>query len=140
MRIIITSLLIIFAAHFCKAQNILEKRTYRIIGYKAGDNRIYSISNYAEVKAPQRFYIPNAFTPNGDGMNDTFGIKGEGLEDFKLVIFNRWGEEIFQSENPKDQWDGKYKGQAVQQDVYTYQLFCKGNAATPRSGSVTLLR
>ncbi|MBK9638415.1 MAG: gliding motility-associated C-terminal domain-containing protein [Bacteroidetes bacterium] len=40
------------------------------------------------------FYIPNTFTPNGDGMNDTFGIAGEGVQDFSMQIFNRWGQLI----------------------------------------------
>lgn len=57
----------------------------------------------------QTLYIPQAFTPNSDDANDVFKIYGEGLvpEDFEMVIFDRWGREVFRSENPDFEWDGK---------------------------------
>ncbi|HEX4887809.1 MAG TPA: gliding motility-associated C-terminal domain-containing protein, partial [Luteibaculaceae bacterium] len=69
-------------------------------------------------------YVPNAFTPDDDGFNDTFQPKGIGFapEDFKLIIFNRWGEEIWQSNNYNHTWDGKIDGRVVQNDVYIWML------------------
>ena len=139
-RIIFTLILISFGLISAEAQNVFPFKTYRVTAYKAGDRRIFSVSNYAEVKAPQRYYIPSAFTPNGDGYNDTFGIKGESIEAFHMIIFNRFGEAIFESENPSIQWDGKHNGEAVQEGVYTYTLYALGNESIPKTGSVTLLR
>jgi len=85
-------------------------------------------------------YIPNSFTPNGDGINDTFGIKGEGRFEFNLVIFNRWGEKIFESSNANNQWDGTYKNEPVQQGEYIFQLMANGKEYKGQNGKVTLLR
>jgi len=56
------------------------------------------------------FYIPDVFTPNGDKLNDKFTPFGEGVEEFEIFIFNRWGELIFSSKNIQDQWDGTVEG------------------------------
>lgn len=98
------------------------------------------MSNYAEVIPPLSIYIPNAFTPNGDGMNDAFGVKGEGIRNFHLYIYNRWGEVIFETTNPKQQWDGSYAGNPVEQGVYVYQVFASGFGKNSKTGSVTLVR
>ncbi|MCC7231702.1 MAG: gliding motility-associated C-terminal domain-containing protein [Bacteroidia bacterium] len=122
------------------AQDILPNKVYRVTAYKQGDNQITSTSNYAEVIPPLRIYIPNAFTPNGDGMNDTFGVKGEGIRDYHLYIYDRWGAVLFDSVNPQAQWDGKYKGQPVQAGTYVYQVFALGFPGHEKTGSVTLIR
>ena len=122
------------------AQNVLDNKMYRVTAYKSGQNTITSTSNYAEVIPPLSIFIPDAFTPNGDGINDTFGVKGEGIKDFTIRIFNRWGEVVFESHNPKQQWDGTYKGHPAQSDTYVYQLFAAGTGSDARTGSVTLIR
>ncbi|PLX05798.1 MAG: hypothetical protein C0598_13835, partial [Marinilabiliales bacterium] len=67
-------------------------------------------------------YAPSAFSPNGDGFNDLFEIKGIGLKKFNLQIFSRWGEIIFESDNIEDQWDGKYNGEYVPTGTYVYKI------------------
>ena len=67
-------------------------------------------------------WIPNAFSPNNDGYNDEFAITGTGIIKAEMVIFNRWGEKIFQSDGNKQRWDGKYKGEVVQNGVYYYSI------------------
>lgn len=67
-------------------------------------------------------FIPNSFTPNGDGKNDSFGAVGENISDFELMIFNKWGERIFISNNINEQWDGTFHSRKVEQDVYVYKL------------------
>ncbi|MEI6823559.1 MAG: SBBP repeat-containing protein [Bacteroidota bacterium] len=68
-------------------------------------------------------YIPNSFTPNGDGLNDVFNIKTlYEFSESKLVIYDRWGEMIFESDDKNKGWDGTYKGKAVPLDVYIYQF------------------
>lgn len=122
-----------------KAQNITDNKVYRVTAYKLGDNSVKSVSNYAEIIPPLTMYIPSAFSPNGDGLNDMFGVKGEGIKDFELVVFNRWGEVIFESRNSKQQWDGKFKGSPVEQGTYVYRLFASGGDKNGRTGAVTLV-
>ena len=67
-------------------------------------------------------YVPNSFTPNGDGINESFQIYGIGFKDFEMTIFNRWGEEVFHTANTKQSWDGSYfsKNKLCENDVYEY--------------------
>ena len=123
-----------------QAQNVLENKTYRVTALQRGNNSITSMSNYAEVIPPLSIYIPNAFTPNGDGMNDVFGVKGEGIRNFHLYVYDRWGEVVFETTNPKQQWDGNYAGNPVEQGVYVYQVFASGLGKNSKTGSVTLVR
>ena len=90
-------------------------------------------------------YVPNAFTPNNDGVNDIFKAYGEDIREFKLIVFNRWGDEVFRTENPDDFWDGSYQGSThyVQNEVYTYTVefnsACSAEKVT-KSGYVIVLR
>jgi len=87
-------------------------------------------------------YIPNAFTPNGDGINDFFGPEAKDVTRFSLKIFNRWGEVIFTSNNLKNSWDGTFKGKTAQNDVYVYQLNYEFNTGKTSNfvGRVTLIQ
>ena len=71
---------------------------------------------------PTTLFVPNSFTPNGDGLNDGFGPKGNNVLDFRMDIFNRWGELIFTSFNLGDTWDAMYVGRPVQEDVYVWRI------------------
>jgi gliding motility-associated-like protein len=82
--------------------------------------------------------IPNVFTPNGDGINDGFGIIYTGKENFELAVFDRWGTELFRSYDPADLWDGTNTGgSVVKEGVYFYSLQIGEKAY---NGNVTLLR
>ena len=76
------------------------------------------------VSEESTYYIPNAFTPNSDGKNDGFGLIGTGIhpEGFEMIIFNRWGEEVFYTNDLEARWDGRMKGKAVQDGVYAYRI------------------
>ncbi len=90
---------------------------------------------------PQLF-APNAFTPDGDGINDEFVITGYGEEKVELLIFNRWGEQIFKSTSLTDAWNGSFNGQ-IKQDVYVYKLRYNGECAhedVGMIGHVTVLK
>lgn len=115
-------------------------KVYRVTAYQKSNPAITSTSNHTRIEPLMNVYIPNSFTPNGDGINDTFGIKGEGRFDFSLVIFNRWGEKIFESNNALKQWDGTYKNEPVQQGDYVFQLMANGKEYKGQTGKVTLLR
>ena len=87
-------------------------------------------------------YIPNAFTPNGDGINDFFGPEAIDITKYSLKIFNRWGEIIFTSNQLKNRWDGTFKGKTAQNDVYVYQLNYEFNSGKTGNvvGRVTLIQ
>lgn len=90
------------------------------------------------------FSLPNAFTPNGDKVNDTFCLQGWDVcnAEFKIVIFDRWGERVFESTNPNFCWDGIYKGQLLSSDVYVYSVIAKykDNTEVNKKGNITLIR
>src|SRR6185369_14819161 len=88
-------------------------------------------------------YIPDAFSPNGDGLNDVFQPKGFGITRYELSIFDRWGERIFTTSDMTQGWDGSYpkKGsQEVKQDVYVWHLKITDNSGKARepTGKVTI--
>jgi gliding motility-associated-like protein len=88
-------------------------------------------------------FIPSAFTPNNDGLNDVFKpvITGNFIS-YKLSVFNRWGEKIFESTDPGKGWDGTLKKEKLTTDVFIwmceYQLV--GKPAILKRGTVTLIR
>ncbi len=86
--------------------------------------------------------VPSAFSPNGDGQNDKLFVRGDGFTEFELQIFNRIGEMVFQTNNNNFGWDGTYKGQKQEVDVYMYFLkgTCISGYQVVKKGSVTLLR
>ena len=57
-------------------------------------------------------YVPNGFSPNGDGQNDVLYVRGGGVTEMSWVIYDRWGEKVFETTDPKQGWDGTYKGKA----------------------------
>lgn len=132
--------LLIISGFSAQSQNILDNKIYRVTAYKQNDTTVWSMSNHRELIPPISIFIPNAFTPNGDGINDTFGVKGEGIKEFTLNIFNRWGELIFETHNPKQQWDGTYMNNPVEIGEYVYTMKAAGFGSRVRSGAVALVR
>lgn len=94
------------------------------------------------------FFIPNSFSPNGDGMNDVFFVRGKGVYNVhSLRVFNRWGQLIFEKRNfmANDQsagWDGKINGKIADMDVYVYivDIICDNSNIVPYKGNVALIR
>jgi gliding motility-associated-like protein len=92
-------------------------------------------------------YIPNAFTPDGDGVNDVLMVRGQGITVKSFRIFNRWGELVFEHENfspneIKNGWDGKVRGVPATPDVFVYtaEVFCENNVVYTYKGNITLLK
>ncbi len=86
--------------------------------------------------------VPNAFSPNGDGINDLVNVEGKGITDIEFTIYNRWGEIVFRTHDAKQGWDGIYKGKAQDMEVYAYYVnagFIDGSR-TELKGNITLLR
>ena len=91
---------------------------------------------------PDQIYIPNAFTPNGDGLNDILLVYGYIIKELKFTVFNQWGEKIFESSNQATGWNGTYKGRKQPSGVYMYvcQLTLKDGTTQVKKGSVNLVR
>ena len=93
-------------------------------------------------------FIPNTFSPNGDGANDVFYPRGRGINMIRnFAIFNRWGQVVFQKTNisanePNFGWDGKLEGKPQPTDVYVYimDVICANNNIFPIKGNVSLVR
>lgn len=71
---------------------------------------------------PPSLYVPNTFTPNGDGTNDVWMVSGKNIGHFDLNVFDRWGNVIFHSEHPDHGWDGQINGQPAPNDVYVWRM------------------
>jgi gliding motility-associated-like protein len=74
------------------------------------------------VEEETTIYVPNAFTPNNNGNNDQFFAYGTKVENFQMYVFDRWGNLIFQSNDMTKGWDGTYKNNPVQEDVYVWKI------------------
>jgi gliding motility-associated-like protein len=93
-------------------------------------------------------FVPNTFSPNGDGANDVFYPRGTGLYNIKSMrIFNRWGEAVyeavnFQANDASKGWNGDHKGKAVPNDVYVYfvEVLCENNTLLTYSGNIAVIR
>jgi gliding motility-associated-like protein len=113
--------------------NSLPEYTYRVIAHNMGspanqfrDSTVTSMSNEARLKPRSRLYVPNAFTPNNNGLNDSFFVKGMYIREFHMKIFDRWGTKVFDTNSMKDKWGGDYrKGQPIL-DAYKYLIYYKG--------------
>jgi gliding motility-associated-like protein len=88
------------------------------------------------------FDVPSAFSPNGDGMNDVLQVRGFGISRMNLKIFNRWGQLVFESNDPSLGWDGRFKGAVQPMDAYAYSIYIEFSDGTKanKTGSITLLR
>jgi gliding motility-associated-like protein len=86
--------------------------------------------------------VPNAFSPNGDGINDVISVRGYGISKMTWNIFNRWGQLVFRSTSLNNAWNGRYKGALQPQDVYAYTLDITftDNTVYRKKGDITLLR
>ena len=120
-----------------------SRHCYQIQAMESGNNcGITSFSNLACYEFEPRIFIPNAFTPNGDGQNDIWEIRGGFMRDFQIRIFNRWGKIVFESYSLTNSWDGTFGGRAVPEGVYVYQVraWDEAGALIERGGSVAVIR
>ncbi len=120
--------------------NQIPKVCYRV---KAISNTgTLSYSNTDCAKGRSTLFVPNAFTPNGDGHNNVFKIVGAYISEYELNIYNRYGEKLYTSYSLEKSWDGRYKNETAQEGAYLYVITAKGLDYKTHnySGTVTLLR
>ena len=92
-------------------------------------------------ECPVYLRFPGAFTPNGDGLNDTFHPVGNGVEKFLMQIFNRWGEMVFETSAMDPGWDGTCRGELCPEGIYVYKVSFEVLGESKQvSGTITLLR
>ena len=101
------------------------------------------IERAVSAEASDYIAYPDAFTPNGDKLNDVFLPVYKGvIVEYQLNIFNRWGELIFESKDIDVGWDGTYKDKLCKQDVYVWKVYVKfsNGQVYIKAGDVTLYR
>jgi gliding motility-associated-like protein len=117
--------------------------TYTVAGTAInGCSNTASVTVIVDYNGKVSYSMPNAFTPNADGVNDCFRIKYFGqVQELQFFIYNRWGNKVFESSNPNDCWDGSLKGNPAEAGNYVYYIKAK-TACGPveRKGNVLLIR
>jgi gliding motility-associated-like protein len=97
--------------------------------YRTTAHNFFNDSSYSNIVCydylPQ-VYVPNIFTPNHDGHNDSFYVITSGIKEFSIRIYNRWGEQVY-SGNKREKWDGRFKNTHCTEGLYIYILTAKAN-------------
>jgi gliding motility-associated-like protein len=128
--------------HYVKNLKDTKPMVVQIVKNPSGcTDTTYQVLN---IKPAYVIYFPDAFTPNGDGINDDFRPKGVGISKFNMQIFDRWGHQVFHTNEITDTWDGRSKNgnESIKQDVYTWKaqvtdIFNKNHFLV---GRVTVIR
>ncbi|MFC2176643.1 gliding motility-associated C-terminal domain-containing protein, partial [Bacteroidota bacterium] len=126
------------ASHI-KASNALGLNETNLTSASYGD---LQFQQYALAGEGCEVYIPNVFSPNGDGNNDLFYVRGKELETLDLIIYDRWGEKVYQSNDFDAPWDGTFRQQPMAPAVFVYKAVVGfiGGGSKVFNGNVTLLR
>jgi gliding motility-associated-like protein len=87
-------------------------------------------------------YIPNIFSPNGDGENDKLFVQGTGVAEVLFTIYDRWGEKVFETDDPSKGWDGSYQGKPMNEAVFVYYVKASliNNEIIERKGNISIVR
>lgn len=121
-----------------------ETSTYEVTIFEGSCSVKTSVTIYTRefVCGDVYIYVPNAFSPNGDNVNDVLYVRGENLMEINLKIFDRWGELVFETTDQSIGWDGTFKGKKLDPDVYVYHLTvkCVDQQENLIKGNITLMR
>jgi gliding motility-associated-like protein len=114
--------------------------TYVITSTLAGCQT--SCEFHVTADANEVIYIPNVFSPDGDGMNDVLFVRSPAIDEMEFYIYDRWGEKVFVSDDIGRGWDGRFRGKNCEAGVYTYYLNARlyNGKKLERKGSVSLVR
>jgi gliding motility-associated-like protein len=114
--------------------------TYEVevsLGICSGQGDV-KISEYPRCKCD----VPSAFSPNGDGINEVFYVRGSGLHDLEFRIYDRYGKLVFETDNLENGWDGNFNGTKQAKEVYTFYLkgICEDGGIIEKNGNITVIR
>ena len=118
---------------------------YILTGFLNNPNCTFTDTiQFEQIECPD-LLIPDAFSPNGDGVSDIWQLRGLGITEFDLTIYNAWGEVVFVSKDQKKSWDGTYRGKVAPVGIYKYLIKYKVEIGDRRyqetkTGTVTLVR
>ncbi|MCW3127379.1 MAG: hypothetical protein JWO03_3037 [Bacteroidetes bacterium] len=132
--------------HGQNLQAIVQQSAWAVVQASDSNNCVISDSVYIRIDDCNGvIFVPNAFTPNGDGKNDTYQIVGRCITLHEMKIFNRWGEKVWETDDINAAWDGTYRGMMQPTEVYVYILtYSTGSkssgAAKHLQGSIALIR
>lgn len=118
----------------------LQQLRYRIKA--TASDGTYTYSNIVAVEQDLILYIPSGFTPNGDGLNEIFEIKGRFFSSYSIRIYNNLGNVVYEGTAADAGWDGTYKGETQPAGAYAYEITAGSDsgASRRRTGTITLLR
>jgi len=110
------------------------------LGCRSGDSVVVTV--FYEICDHPEVYVPTGFTPNKDGKNDALYVMGDNIQKMHFMIYDRWGQLIFESNNQKKGWDGTYKGIELEPGVFAYYLYveCIGGGTSSQKGNITILK
>lgn len=114
-----------FSTQVSPTHTYAEKGTYQVRLITTNNGMCPDTSELPVEVIPEfTIYIPNAFTPNGDGKNETFNVYGQEISEFRMYIFDRWGNQVFSTDKQDEGWNGHANNgsDAAQQDVYVYRV------------------
>jgi gliding motility-associated-like protein len=87
-----------------------------------GNCMVYDTINVVGAPGEGMIFIPNTFTPNGNGLNEKFSAVGDGIVAYHMRIFDRWGMMLYETTDINSGWDGKFHNRLVQEDTYVYVI------------------
>lgn len=120
-----------------------RKGSYRVCLFaSSGPGCADSVCKTVEADVKIAIGVPSAFSPNGDGANDVLYVRGGGVTSFNLKIYNRWGQKVFETNDFDKGWDGTYKGQIQDIEIFAYVLtaaFIDGSNTTQK-GNISLVK
>jgi gliding motility-associated-like protein len=101
-----------------------------------------TISRVINVIGNNNLFIPTTFTPNGDGKNDLFRVRGDHFTLEEMLIYDQWGKLLYRTDNSRPNWDGRVGGDVVQNGTYVYriQIVNDNNISSVLTGSITVIK
>lgn len=121
---------------------MISTTNYIVTGYNSKKCRYNDTVTVCVLDDCGEMFVPNAFSPNADLVNDVLYVRGKCLANFTFQIFNRWGEKVFESSNQLSGWDGTFNGEPMNTGVFVYRLqgTTLNNEAFNMKGNITLIR
>ncbi len=122
--------------------NDLTDKLIRVRAESLDDTPLFSYSNVITTALKTEMFLPTAFTPDGDDLNDTFFAKGPAVFNFKMEIYNRWGNLIYVTNDNLNGWDGTINGEDAAEETYIYKIFFEDGEGRQydQTGAFRLLR